>query len=183
MKRVCAITLFAALCAVVAVSGCAGLFDGSGSPTPVPTAYGPVPSSLPTATPTPTPGPAIAHSRASNDVYVLTSPIDYKAVVSEKTYDGRQYENISLLVINDGTRPARNIKAVVTIIDEYTTNTLVYQEFSLGDLAKGDWALKPLLTDTHDACNYIKITIDVSWGEFGEYYNPKQYENTVSFTE
>lgn len=183
MKRVCAITLFAALFVVVAVSGCTEYFDGSGSPTPVPTVYGPVPSPLPTPTPTPTPGPAIAHSRASNDVYVLTSPIDYKAVINEKTYDGKQYENITLLVINDGTKPAKNIKAVVTIIDEYTMNTLVYQEFSLGDLAKGDWMQKALLTDTHDACSYIKLTIDVSWGESGEYYNPKQYENTVSFTQ
>lgn len=183
MKRVCAITLFAALFAIVAVSGCTEYFDGSGSPTPVPTAYGPVPSPLPTPTPTPTPGPAIAHSQASNDVYVLTSPIDYKAVINEKTYDGKQYENITLLVINDGSRPARNIKAIVTIIDEYTMNTLVYQEFSLGDLAKGDWKQEARLTDTHDACSFIKLTIDVSWGEFGEYYNPKPYENTVSFTQ
>jgi hypothetical protein len=181
MKRFCAITLFAAICALVAISGCTEYFDGSGSPTPVPTSYGPVPSPLPTAMPTPTPGPAIAHSQPSNDVYVLTSPIDYKAVVNEKTYDGRQYENITLLVINDGTKPARNIKAIVTIIDEYTTNTLVYQEFSLGDFARGDWTQKALLTDVHEACNYIKLTVDVSWGEFGEYYNPKQYENTISF--
>jgi hypothetical protein len=182
MKRVCAITLFIAVFAAVAVSGCAGLFGGQ-TATPAPTVYGPVPSSLPTPTPTPTPGPAIAHSRSSDDVSIIMAQPDYRAVKDERTYDGRQYENISFLLINDGTQPAKNIKAVVTIINEFTTTTLVYQEFSLGDLAKGEWMQKSLLTDTHDACNYIKITIDISWGEFGEYFNSNPYENTVSFPE
>jgi hypothetical protein len=171
-----------AVFAAVAVSGCAGLFDGP-TATPVPTVPGPVPSSLPTATPAPTPGPAIAHSRSSDDVYIIMAQPDYRAVKGERTYDGRQYENITLLVINDGTQLAKNIKVVVNIINEYTTEKLVYQEFSLGDLAKGEWIQKSLLTDAHNACNYIKVTIDVSWGEFGENYNSNSYENTVSFTE
>jgi hypothetical protein len=115
-------------------------------------------------------------------VYLITSPLDYKVVNDGKTRDGRQYENISLIVVNDGTQPAKNIRLVVTIISEYTTNTLVYQEFTVGDLAKGDWKQMALLSDTHDPCNYIKMTIDVGWGEFGEYYNPNQYEKTFSFS-
>lgn len=181
MKRVFAITLFAAaVVAAVAVSGCAGL--GGPTATPVPTVYGPVPSPLPTPTPTPGPGPAIGHSQPSNDVYLITSPIDYKVVNDGKTRDGKQYENISLVVVNDGADTARNIKLMVTVISEYTTNTLVYQEFPVGDLVKGDYRQMTFLTDNHDPCNYIKMTIDVSWGEFGEYYNPKQYEKTFSFT-
>lgn len=181
MKRVCVITLFAAIVAVAAVSGCTGLFAGP-TPTPVPTVYGPLPSPLPTPTPTPAPGPAIGHSKASNDVYIITSPLDYKVVTDGKTRDGKQYEDISLIVANDGAQPARNIKLVVTIISEYTMNTLVYQEFAVGDLKNGEWKQMTLTTDTHDPCNYILMTIDVGWGESGEYYNPKQYEKTFSFT-
>ncbi len=40
-----------------------------------------------------------------------------------------------------------------------------------------------LLTDPHDPCNYIKLTIDVSWGEFRQYYNPKTYDKTFAFTQ
>lgn len=181
MKRVCAITLFAAVLAVVAVSGCTGLFDGPVQTTPVPTVYGPVPSPLPTPTPTPTPGLAIAHSKSSNDVYIITPSADYKFIDNGKTLDGKQYENITLFVVNDGTQTAKNIKLIITVIDERSMNTLLYQSINVGDLERG--GVKPMnfKTDTHDSAILVKVSIEVRWGDNDEYYNPIIKEKVRSF--
>lgn len=181
MKRVCAITLFAALIALVAVSGCAGLFDGTNSSTPTPTVYGPVPSPLPTPTPTPPPGPAIGHSKPSNDVHILPSPLDYKFIDNGKTRDGKQYENITLFVLNDGAQKAKNIKLIVTVIDDQTMNTLVYQSINVGDIEQGGVKLMNFITLTHDTAILVKVTIDVTWGDNDEYYNPLSIVKVRSF--
>ncbi len=75
--------------------------------------YGPVPSALPTPTPTPVAGSAIANSKPSNDLKIITSPLDYKVVTDQKTRDGRQFENITLMVINSGTETAPNVMIAV----------------------------------------------------------------------
>ena len=180
MKRICAITLFAAVFAVVAVSGCTGLFDGTGKSTPVPTVYGPIPSPLPTPTPTPGPGPAIAHSKASNDVNILVSPMDYKVVTGGRTRDGKQYENIYLVVENSGTQTAEKVMLTVTIINENNLNMLVYQQFPVGDLARGERKTMNLTTNIHEYTNFIKMTIDTEWGAHSEYYRSVPFEDTYS---
>jgi hypothetical protein len=181
MKRVYAITLFAAVViAVVAVSGCTGLFDVSGKSTPVPTVYGPLPSPLPTPTPTPAPGPAITHSKPSNDVNLLTSPMDYKVVTGGRTNDGKQYENIYLVVENTGTKTAEKVMLTVTIINENNLNLLVYQQFPVGDLARGERKMMNLTTDVHEYTNFIKVTIATDWGANSEYYRSVPLEDTYS---
>ena len=165
MKRVCAITLFTAVFAVVVVSGCTGLFDGTGKSTPVPTVYGPLPSPLPTPTPTPVPGLAITHSRPSNDVNILTSPMDYKVVTGGRTNDGKQYENIYLVLENSGTQTAEKVMLTVTIINENNLNLLVYQQFPVGDLSRGERKVMNLTTVTHEYTNFIKMTIVTRLGQ------------------
>jgi hypothetical protein len=180
MKRVCSITLFAAVFAVVAISGCTGLFDGAGKSTPVPTVYGPMPSPLPTPTPTPTPGPTIAHTKPSNNVSIIASPMDYKVVTGGRTKDGKQYENIYLVVRNSGTDTAQNVALTVTIVNENNLNMLVYQQFPVGDLARGEWKTVNLTTGTHEYTNFIKMTIYVQWGPYSEYYSDVPFEDTYS---
>jgi hypothetical protein len=180
MKRVCAIAFLAAVVvAAVTVSGCTGLFGGP-TTTPVPTIYGPVPSPLPTPTPTPVPGPAISHSIPSNDINIVTSPMDYKVVTGGRTRDGLQFENINLVVENTGMQTARNVVLTVTIINENNLNTLVYQQFPVGELARGERKTMALVTDTHEYTNFIKMTITAQWGTSNEYYSSVPFEDTYS---
>jgi hypothetical protein len=180
MKWVCAITLFAAVFAVVAISGCTGLFDGTGKTTPVPTVYGPIPSPLPTPTPTPAPGLAISHSKASNEVNLITSPMDYKVVTGGRTNDGRQYENIYLVVENSGIKTAEKVMLTVTILNENNLTVLVYQQFPVGDLSRGERKVMNLTTSVHEYTNFIKMTIDTEWGPNSEYYRSVPFEDTYS---
>jgi hypothetical protein len=180
MKWVYAIMLLAAVFAVVAVSGCTGLFDGTGKSTPVPTVYGPLPSPLPTPTPTPVPGSAIAHSMPSNDVNLLTSPMDYKVVTGGRTNDGKQFESIYLVVENTGTQTAEKVMLTVTIINENNLNMLVYQQFPVGDLSRGERKVMNITTGIHEYTNFIKMTIETGWGKNSEYYRSVPFENTYS---
>jgi hypothetical protein len=180
MKRICTITLFAAVFAVVAISGCTGLFDGTGKSTPVPTVYGPIPSPLPTPTPAPTAGPAISHSKTSNEVSLLMSTMDYKVVTGGRTNDGKQYENIYLVVENSGTKTAEKVMLTVTIINENNLNMLVYQQFPVGDLSRGERKVMNLTTNVHEYTNFIKMTIDTEWGPNSEYYRSVPFEDTYS---
>jgi hypothetical protein len=180
MKRVYAITLFAAVLVAVAVSGCTGLFDGGSKSTPVPTVYGPLPSPLPTPTPTPVPGAAITHSKPSNDVNIITSPMDYKVVTGGRTKDGKQFEDIYLVVENTGTQTAEKVMLTVTIINENNLNMLVYQQFPVGDLSRGERKAMNLTTGVHEYTNFIKLTIETEWGKYSEYYRSVPFEDTFS---
>jgi len=180
MKKIITVALFITILAAVALSGCTILPGGQTSPTPT-VIYGPVPSPLPTPTPTPVPGSGIANSKPSDDLKIITSPLDYKVVTDQKTRDGRQFENITLMVSNDGTEPAPNVMLAVTIIDETNLNTLIYQEFNVGDLPRGGQKVVNLVTDPHGTSNFIKMTIAMHWGQNGEYYSTTRYEKTFTF--
>jgi hypothetical protein len=110
----------------------------------------------------------------------MTSPLDYKVVSGGRTRDGKQYENIYLVLENTGTQTARNVMLTVTIINENNLNMLVYQQFPAGDLARGERKIMNLSTDTHEYTNFIKMTITAQWGEFSEYYSSVPYEDTYS---
>lgn len=180
MKRVCAIAFLAAVVIMaVAVSGCTDVLGGS-TATPEPTVYGPIPSPMPTPTPTPVPGQAIAHSKPSNDITIIVSPMDYKVVTGGRTNDGRQFETINLVVENTGTQTARNVKLTVTIINENNLNTLAYQSFEIGDLAPGERKQFSKPTETHEYTNFIKMTISAQWGANSEYYSSVPFEDTYS---
>jgi hypothetical protein len=180
MKKILIAALFMAILAAASVSGCTLPIGGQTSPTPT-VIYGPVPSALPTATPTPTPGPAVANSRPSDEVKIITSPIDYKVVSDQKTRDGRQFENISLIIANDDTETVKNVVLAVTIIDEFSMNNLVYQEFKIGDLTRGEYKPVALVTNPHSPSTFIKMSIKLQWGDYGEYYSMTPFEHTYTF--
>lgn len=180
MKKIITVALFITILTAVALSGCTILPGGQTSPTPT-VIYGPVPSPLPTPTPTPVPGPGIANSKPSDDLKIITSPLDYKVVTDQKTRDGKQFENITLMVSNDGTGPAPNIMLAVTIVDETNLNTLLYQEFKIGDLPRGEQKMVSLITDPHGTSNFIKVIINTHWGHNSEYYSTTPYEKTFTF--
>ena len=137
MKKIITVALFIAILAAVSLSGCTFPIGGQTSPTPT-VIYGPVPSTLPASTPAPVSDPAVANSKPSDDLKIITSPLDYKVVTDQKTRDGQQFENITLMVINSGNEMATDIMLAVTIIDETNLNTLLYQEFGIGDLQPGE---------------------------------------------
>ncbi|HUL62294.1 MAG TPA: hypothetical protein VLT35_04460 [Methanocella sp.] len=173
MRKILAVALFVTIVTAVSASGCSGL-TGSTSPTPT-VVYGPVPSPLSTPTPTPTPGPAIANSKPSDAVKAFFSSKDYEVVNDAKTRDGRQYETINLVVANDGTETADQVVLTITITDRRTANTLIYMDYPVGDMARGEMKSITVQTDAHDPTNIVKLNIRIHWGEFGEYYNPNTY--------
>jgi hypothetical protein len=183
MKRVCAIAfLAAAIMAMTTVSGCTMPFGGQSSPTPMPTSFEPIPSALPTPTPEPTPvNPAIAHTIPSNNISLITSPMDYKIVVGGRTNDGKQFENINLVVENRGIAEAKNVILYVNIINENNLVPLVIdQQFRVGDLNRGQRMQMNLTTVPHDYSNFIKLTVTAQWGPSNEYYLSVPYEHTFS---
>ncbi len=180
MKKIITAALFITILAAASVSGCTFPTGGQTSPTPT-VVYGPVPSALPTPTPTPVPGTGVANSKPSNDVRIITAADSWKVANDEKTRDGQQFENITLMVSNYGTETATNIVLAVTIVDETNLKTLVYQEFNIGDLARGEDQIMHLITDPHDPSYYVKMTIAMHWGNSGEYYSPTPYKNTFIF--
>jgi hypothetical protein len=160
-------------------------------PTVIPTAtpsptIGPSPTSTPTPAPTEVPsttpvsGPAIVHSKPSNDVNILTSPMDYKVVTGGRTNDGKQFENIYLVVENSGIQTAQKVMLTVTIINENNLNMLVYQQFPVGDLSRGERKSMNLTTGIHEYTNFIKMTIETDWGAHSEYYRSLPFEDTYS---
>jgi len=180
MKKIITVALFIAILAAVSLSGCTIPIGGQSSPTPT-VIYGPVPSALPTPAPTPVPGSAIANSKPSDALKIITSPLDYKVVTDQKTRDGRQFENITLMVMNTGTETAPKVMLAVTIIDETNLNTLIYQEFDIGDLSRGEQKMVSLVTDPHNPSNYIKVTISMHWGYSNEYYSTTPFAKTFTF--
>jgi hypothetical protein len=177
MRKVFAIALLAMITiAGVFASGCSGPTGGS-SPTPT-VILKPVPSPLPTPTPTPTPGPAIANSKPSDAVKIIFSPISYKVVDDAKTRDGKQFETINLFIFNDGNETARNVVLTVTITDRRTMNTLDYFDYPVGDLSQGEQKSLTIQTHTHEPATIIKLSIQIHWGDFGEYYNPATFPST-----
>ena len=180
MKKIITVALFIAILAAVSLSGCTIPIGGQTSPTPT-VIYGPVPSALPTPTPTPVAGSAIANSKPSDDLKIIPPALDYKTVTDQKTRDGRQFENITLMVVNSGTETAKNIFLTVSIKDETTGQNLLYQEKKIDDIQRGGQEIINIVTDTHDPSNYILLTIGIHWGEYGEYYLIEPFEMTKSF--
>ena len=85
----------------------------------------------------------------------------------------------------DGAATARDVKLVREQSSASTRPTRWYTSNSKSATSlKGDFrADGPPGRTPYDPCNYIKLTIDVSWGEFGQYYNPKTYDKTFAFTQ
>lgn len=185
MKKVYVILIFTAIAAAAAVGGCTSPFSSS-QPTPVPTVYGPIPSATPTPAPAGQADTAVPNSISSTNVTLFFSPLNYKVVDDAKTRDGRQYENITLYVENDGSATAKNVVLTVTVDDMHTGARLVdHQEFPVGDLDRGDVKLTNLMTSVHTPSYIIKLSVQVRWGDNGEYYNPTTFPltgyNTFSF--
>jgi len=178
MRKIYIFMLLSAIVASVSVCGC----DGSGSPTPTPPAVlKPVPTPTPVVTPAPT--PVVETSLHSGNVYIIASPKNSGADVirSDKDLSGRQYENISLYVYNGNTETVHDVVLAVTIIDDQTMKTLVYQEYPVGDLAPGQTEPVNMVTDTHDEAVLEKMTVRIYLGDNKVYTGSRDYELTQSF--
>jgi hypothetical protein len=129
------------------------------------------PSAAPTPTPAPTPG--VRHS--SPDVKVM--PVMDKGVIAFSSYqvEDLQYENITIVLANDGTSDAKNVVVTLIEIDAHGGNTLVQQKFKVGDMKRGDRKDYTLVTEKHEQAASVMITANLEWGEAGEYYNPTTF--------
>lgn len=132
-----------------------------------------MPTLKPIATPTPT--PIVRHS--SSDVKVL--PVMDKGIIAFESIpvekEDLQYENITIMLANDGTSDAKNVVVTLIETDAHGGNTLVQQKFSVGDMKRGDRKGCTLVTEKHEQVASIMITANLEWGENGEYYNPTTF--------
>ena len=175
MRKIYIFMLLSAIVASVSVCGC----DGLGSPTPTPPAVlKPVPTPTPVVTPAPT--PVVETSLHSGNVYFIPSP-DYAVIKGDKDQSGRQYENISLIICNGNTETVHDVVLAVTIIDDQTMKTLVYQEYPIGDLAPGQTEFVNMITDTHDEAVLEKMTVKIYLGDNKVHTDSRDYELTQSF--
>lgn len=174
MKKVLIMAFILGITAMAAVSGCINISDPMSRPSPTPyVIYGPVtPSPIPVTDPHATPAPSVivANAQPSNAVTLIFSALDTKVFNWDRTIDG-QTENITVIVANDDSKEVKNVVVVVSMSDNVRGVNILYQDFPVGSLAKGERKLVYLITDSHEDINFAKVKFKVIWGENGEYYN------------
>ncbi len=163
------------LLVAISLSGCVyveNMFQPTPTPAPVITITPtPAPTRLPTATPAPT--AIVKHS--SSDVRVL--PVMDKGIIAFESIpaDDQQYENITIVLANDGASDAKKVAIVLTETDAHCGNMLVQQKFIVGDIKRGDRKEYSMVTEKHEQAGSIQIKANLEWGESGEYYNPATF--------
>ena len=178
MKRLSGIALSTGLLiAMISASGCIcgpvnDIFPFQvpfvSTPTPAP-----LPTPLPTKVPTPILQPTVIVPQSSYDVRLHPAFITFEAT----RYDTEQTENITVLVMNDGNDTAQNVKLILSLEDAQQSNNLITQDYTLGDLKRGDRKILSMETNRHPAANSVYVTVRIVWGQYGEYSNPDTFIN------
>ena len=175
-QAVLAVTL---LTAIMTFSGCVFINNAVNNPAPTTTPFvvtiTPTPTPTTISAPTATPVPTTAAREMSSDVKVM--PFGDKGIIEFNSYpdDDRQYENMTIVLGNDGTMDAKNVMLTLTETDAHGGNILVQQKFDVGDLKRGERKDFTVVTDEHDQAGSILIRADLAWGANGEYYNPMTF--------
>jgi hypothetical protein len=162
------------LLVAISISGCVyieSVFQPAPSIVPVITI---TPTPAPTATPAPSPTITLV-KHSSPDVKVM--PVMDKGIIAFDSYpaDDQQYEEITIVLANDGASDVKNVVVTLIEIDAHGANTLVQQKFDVGDMKRGDRKDYTLVTEKHDQAGSIMVTANLEWGENGEYYNPTTF--------
>lgn len=183
MSKVQAIALFIVITGALAISGCTSLVNllpgNHASPTPIPV-YNPItptPVPSPVSSATATVRPVLISSEPSNLVRILL-PYEYKAYTWDRNMDG-QTENITCIVANDDTKTAEDVAIILSARDNNGVSVF-YQEFDIGDLARGERQQVWLNTKSHSDANFITVHMKVTWGEYHESFNPEDYKLYVT---
>ncbi len=134
----------------------------------------PTPRGQATATPAPTP----VAIKLSNDVKVL--PAGERGLIFFESYPGKndrgkQYENVTIYLANDGASAAKDVVVTLSETDGHDANSLVQQDFKVGDMENGERRIFTMITEEHDQARSILIKVNLKWGEYGEYSNPATY--------
>jgi hypothetical protein len=131
----------------------------------------------PSPRPTATPAPTLVVAQKSTDVKIM--PVGDKGIYNFNFEKGteEQKEFFNVVVMNDGTTDAKNVALSVSITDAFGGNSLKQQKIFVGDLKIGDRKECAIKTDGHALANSVHITINIVWGENGEYSNPVTYGN------
>jgi hypothetical protein len=172
------VLLICLLIAIIFVSGCicGPVNDILPYPLPfIPTSTpAPVPTLKPTSTPIPpSPQPMVITPQSSYDVRIHPAFITFEF----KKYDLEQTENITVVVMNDGTTTAKNAKLILTLMDAQRNYNLITQQYEVGDLSRGDRKIFSMETARHEAANSVYVQVRIVWGEYGEYSNPDTFVN------
>jgi hypothetical protein len=163
---------------MILVSGCICAPINGALPYPLPFVPTPTPVTVPTLKPSSTPIPSIQPTvitpQSSYDVRIHPAFVTFEF----KKYDLEQTENITVVVMNDATTTAKNVKITLSLQDAQRGYNLYTQEYTVGDLARGDRKIFSMETARHEAANSVYVTVErVTWGEYGEYSNPDTYIN------
>ena len=180
-QAVLAVTILTAI--TMAFSGC--VFFNNAVNNPAPTTTPAVVTIIPTPTPTTitaptaTPVPTTVAREMSSDVKVM--PFGEKGIIEFNSYpdEDQQFENMTIVLGNDGTTDARNVMLTLTETDAHGGNMLVQQKFDVGDLKRGERKDYTIVTGKHDQAGSILIQADLAWGVNGEYYNPMTFIDTT----
>ena len=161
------------LLVALSLSGCVyieNVFQPSPTTAPVITM---TPTPMPTITPVPTP----VARQMSTDVKIM--PVGDKGIYNFDFEKGteEQKEFFNVVVMNDGSTDAKNVVLSMSITDAFGGNSLTQLKFLVGDLKSGDRKECLIKTDGHALANSVHITININWGENGEYSNPVTYGN------
>lgn len=151
---------------IIAVSGC----------TDTPAAPTPTPAVAPTVTPTQEPsGPITIGTTKSNQVTFGKVNIDYA-----RGRD-RQAENFSVLLINNGDRPAKNTVLSMSIRDSQTDEYYFGDQFNVGEIPANSSRLVSFTTDSHDYSFSVQVNMDIYWGEDLEFKNSYSKTHSLAY--
>jgi len=139
------------------------------TPTPAPLST-PLPTQVPS---TPTPSTQVIAQQTSYDVRIHPAFITFEST----RYDTEQTENITVLVMNDGNDTAKNIKLILSLEDAQQGINLLTQDYTVGDLKRGDRKIFSMDTNRHLAANSVYVTVRIVWGTYDEYSNPDTFVN------
>lgn len=175
VKKVLIIALVMGIAALtVTACGCIDISNPLSRPSPTPyVVYGPI---SPTPIPTPavqasaTPSVVVTNSQPSSAVKLIFPALDSKVFSWDRDLNG-QMENITLYVANDDIKPVENIVIWVSMTDNVKGVSVLYEDFPVGDLARGERKLVYLNTPSHEDINFAKVKFKVTWGKNNEYYN------------
>jgi hypothetical protein len=166
--------------AAVSLSGCSALLERLQlkDPTPTPPGiYMPITSPTPAPTPVPsaTSGPIVIKPEPDSSVIIYPWPaMDYKMYSWDRTVNG-QRENITFILENKGSKPAKNVIITLSMKDGQTGTAVGYEKLQVGDLARGEQKIFYAITSYHTDAYSIIATAKLSWGEYSEYFNPAEF--------
>ena len=88
-----------------------------------------------------------------------------------------QAENLTLIIANDAPRTVKNVILILRVEDSQRGETLVFHEYPIGDMERGERKTMSIVTPYHSGANSVFIRMEIEWGEYREFVNPIKFIN------